>query len=575
MGPALHLFVLFALAVQPLYDLLGRNATFFVARRSRADELILFVVLLSFVAPAAASLAEIAVGRVSSGARRVLHTVLVAVLSGAILSPALKRVPGLDGWALLAAVALSAAAAAVAYRKLPAARTFVTFLAPAVLLLPGLFLFRSAASKVFEPYDDAAVAAVEIPAPSPVVMVVFDELSLVSLLDAEGRIDGARYPGFGALAAGATWFRNASAVADVTERALPALLTGRVPDEDAAPGAQEHPRNLFTLLGGTYAISAYESVSHLCPERLCGLAAWERGLPKRLALLLIDSAVVYLHILMPRSMSGALPPIGQSWLGFATGLDGEEDANRRGIDQRAANREMWKDRAAVVRRFIASIESGAEPRLYFLHVLLPHVPYEYLPSGKRYSAGVRPVPGLGEDERWTADPTPVLDAYRRYLLQLGFVDRLVGELVERLKATGLWKRVLLVVTADHGVSFRPGDSRRIVTDTNFAEIVAVPLFVRVPDQRSGRVSDRNVSSVDVLPTIAAVLGVRLPWSVEGAPAFDESAPERDQKTVHSRGRELLYPARLPGFGDALRRQVALFGSGGDTSPLFSLGARSD
>jgi hypothetical protein len=571
----LHLFVLVAFAVEPLYDLLGRHPTFFTAHRSRADELVALVILVNFVAPALLWVAEGMAARLSFRARPAVHAALVTSLVAVILLPALKRVPVLDGWHLLVAAGAAAAVAAVLYGRFAAARAFVTFLSPAILVFPALFLFHSGASEVFSPYDDAPIAPVEVSSPAPVVMVVFDELSLVSLLDAEGEIDAARYPGFGELAEGATWFRNASVVSDVTERAVPALLTGNVPEEETAPGARQHPQNLFTLLGGTYATSAYESVSHLCPERLCGLAAWERGLPKRLALLLIDSAIVYLHILTPNAMTGSLPPIGQSWLGFATSIGGGEQASERGIERRAANREMWKDRAAVVRRFIASIEPEPAAKLYFLHVLLPHTPFEYLPSGKRYSAGVRPVAGLGADERWDENPTPVLDAYRRYLLQLGFVDRLVGELVARLKATGIWHRVLLVVTADHGVSFRPGDSRRIVTDTNYADIMAVPLFIRTPGQREGGVSDRNVSSADILPTVAAVLGIRLPWPVEGTSVFDESAPERAEKVILSRGRRLVYPARLPGLGETLRRQVRLFGSGSDVSPLFSVGFRRD
>ena len=39
-------------------------------------------------------------------------------------------------------------------------------------------------------------------------------------------------------------------------------------------------------------------------------------------------------------------------------------------------------------------------------------------------------------------------------LQVGYTDRLVGRILERLRQAGLFDRAMVVVTADHGVSFR-------------------------------------------------------------------------------------------------------------------------
>ena len=54
------------------------------------------------------------------------------------------------------------------------------------------------------------------------------------------------------------------------------------------------------------------------------------------------------------------------------------------------------------------------------------------------------------------------------------------------------------------------------------------MFVKLPGQRAGRVDDRAVRTVDVLPTIAKAAGVTLPWKVDGVPAdereVDPAAP---------------------------------------------------
>ena len=56
-----------------------------------------------------------------------------------------------------------------------------------------------------------------------------------------------------------------------------------------------------------------------------------------------------------------------------------------------------------------------------------------------------------------------------------------------------------------------------------------PLIVKSPGQRTGVVDDRNTQSVDVLPTIAAELGVELPWDdLDGVPVDEADRPPDDK-----------------------------------------------
>ncbi len=50
-----------------------------------------------------------------------------------------------------------------------------------------------------------------------------------------------------------------------------------------------------------------------------------------------------------------------------------------------------------------------------------------------------------------------------------YLDRFVVQLLERLDETGLYDRSLVIVTADHGISFRPGGWKRHADATNVAE----------------------------------------------------------------------------------------------------------
>ena len=87
---------------------------------------------------------------------------------------------------------------------------------------------------------------------------------------------------------------------------------------------------------------------------------------------------------------------------------------------------------------------------------------------------------------------------------------------------------------DHGVAFEPGQPSRRVTDANLEQITYTPLFVKAPGQNVGVVDDSNLNSTDVLPTIASLLGVTVPWEIDGAPAGSDAIARRGtDKYVHS------------------------------------------
>ena len=50
----------------------------------------------------------------------------------------------------------------------------------------------------------------------------------------------------------------------------------------------------------------------------------------------------------------------------------------------------------------------------------------------------------------------------------------------------MYDNTLIVITADHGISWQPGvDTRRSVNPSNVEELTPVPLIVKAPGQRRG------------------------------------------------------------------------------------------
>src|SRR4029453_4829022 len=62
---------------------------------------------------------------------------------------------------------------------------------------------------------------------------------------------------------------------------------------------------------------------------------------------------------------------------------------------------------------------------------------------------------------------------------------------------------------------------RAVSEANYPQIMWTPLFVKLPGQSEGEVDDRPTETIDVLPTIADVLDVEIPWEVDGASVFED------------------------------------------------------
>ena len=544
---ALHLAgaAAFALA-QPLFDVLARNPEFFVAHRTTPSELVLLAIALVALVP----LGWLAIAGLVSLVSRRAATAIVAIgmgsFAGLFALQALKSAGGAGVAVTFTSAAAVAIAIAFVYARARVARSFATLLALAALVFPVLFLTRPALRSILSP-SRVRAASVRPARPAPIVFIVFDQFPVASIVGADGRIEERAYPSLAALAADGTWYRNATTVNPVTGWASPAIATGVRPEPRQLPVAADHPNSLFTLLGRTYGMHVFEPITDLCPTSIC--AGARAPLPIRLASMLSDLAVVYLHIVLPAPMTAGLPSVTQDWKDFA--------ASRNWQRRWAVRRDLKRDE--IWDEFVAGIRREERPVLHYAHMLLPHDPFVYLPTGERYTTG-HTMPGLSPQYRWAVEPWAATQGYQRHLLQVALVDRLVGRLVARLKTEGLYDESLIVITADHGAGFRPGGPLRNVDAENFAAIMCVPLIIKRPFQRGSGPSDRNVESIDIVPTIAAVLGVDPPWRMDGAPV---EAPPRPRKVMsYNRVRVTReFPASM--FDDVLalaRRKEALFGT---------------
>lgn len=535
-----HLVVLWSFAVaQPIFDELEHNAEFFVARGNTSGDIVLLAFGLVLLPPVAMWLVELVALAVWRPLGRAIHAGLVWLLAAATAIGVLRRLLPDTSAALLPAAAGVGAAVTVAYLRAPAMRLILSVLAIAPLVfLAGFLLFSPVSQLVIDkPVASAASAAT---GRTPVVLAIFDELPTISLMNSERRIDARRTPSFARVAATSTWYRNATTVADGTYVAVPAILTGRRPAE-RLPTSRSYPNSVFTLVGRGYDVHALEPITHVCPARVCG-AEQRDAASERLRSLASDLSVVAGHLVLPHDIAASLPPIDRGYEDFGGEAQGVSAADAHEARAGAiAGGDAFAQRLRDADRYVRAVRRpGRRPPLYMVHFEVPHVPWRLLPSGRQYPVPGPNLPGL-EDQTWRRDGFLVGQAMQRHMLQVGYADRMLGRLMHRLRAAGLWDRALVIVTADHGVGLRPGGSRRPVTRADFPGIAGVPLFVKLPGQRTAATDDGAARTVDIVPTIAAVLGATGYPGIDGVPLT--SGPADVEPSVRSgrRGRFVSMP----------------------------------
>jgi hypothetical protein len=551
--------VLWAFAfAQPLLDLLGDTPEFFVARGNTSSDIVLLALVLLLVPPLLLVSLEALVGLVSWRARQALHLALVGLLTAAFALQLIKDLSVPAG--LLVALAVTAGAlAALAYARTRAARSVLTVLAPVPLVFLFVFLVVSPVSGLVLGGDDVETADVEIPGRPPVVIVLFDELGGWALDGTNGRIDARRFPNFARFARNATWYRNANTVADFTDRAVPSMLTGERPDKGALPIAADHPESLFTLFGGRYSLDVTEPVTDVCPERLCPDEAAAREPAKdRLRDLGEDLSLVSLHLLLPDSLSTGLAPVDRSFGDFRGAVPQGQARAPVSAGRAFAALDAILNRVSIFKALERRLQHAPRSgHLVFFHIQMPHNPYQFLPTGQRYPETVQPLPGLVSENQppggaWSDDPELPHQALERYLLQIGYADRMLGGVIDALRSSGTYDRSLVAVLADHGASFMAGAPHRAAVPSNLPAIASIPLLIKSPDQNQGEINDENVDITDVLPTIADRLGVDLPWGTGGRPAREATSRGLIRLQPQVGDHDLTMP-----FGEFVRRRRGL------------------
>ncbi len=541
---------------QSLYQALVGNPEFLVLNRVTHADLFLFVLVFELLPALLLALVWLLIRRVKPSTAGTFFSFALWLLFVPFLFELHKRfaVPFLHFRHNTLLIVLPLALAAfLIFRYRSVVERFLLVVSPLIVLFPALFLWRAWHMVAPEEPDGPALAQTPVAAETgqrpPIFLIVFDEFTRFALLDPDGHIDAARFPNFAELARNGTWFANATANAEYTTRAVPVIVTGNFPHGNDASAAA-YPNNLFRLLSPEYDITIHEAFTRFCarPEYHCPDAARVEK-PGRL---LRSAFELYVWRVAPTSVVVRVQ---------AAALETEQQRFRQFLGE------------------IHPATANARPVFEYMHLELPHAPYMLNPDGSLHET----VPNSFE-ARLAGDEVALGQLRSDYLNQVQYVDLLLGQFVARLRVAGLYDPALIVVTTDHGVSWLPDAPGRTLTNANAGMILPIPLFIKLPGEQplssrarsaatnrgtsmpatnppltrespgqpspvqgssgntAANISELDVQSIDLTPTIAAVARVSIPWPVDGRNIFAPNPTPREKIAYDANGKKFVLPA---------------------------------
>jgi arylsulfatase A-like enzyme len=197
--------------------------------------------------------------------------------------------------------------------------------------------------------------------------------------------------------------------------------------------------------------------------------------------------------------------------------------------------------AALTRHVLQWVDARpaqGPPWFVYAHALDPHGPYQP-PADlrQRFAAQVtRADAGTTEDLIAAMRMRPGSRAGRvrelrdLYDAEIADTDRAFGALLEGLRQRRLLEDTLIVFVADHGEGF---DEHRLLTHGNslYAELIDIPLIVKLPGRAPARREAALARQIDVLPTVLAALRLPPLAAARGRDLFAQRPPSRPPVAV--------------------------------------------
>ncbi len=160
-------------------------------------------------------------------------------------------------------------------------------------------------------------------------------------------------------------------------------------------------------------------------------------------------------------------------------------------------------------RDILRARDRGRPLFLYIQPVDPHGPYQ---APLRYvRTGGAPFTRADYVSYWDLKSGVTVSARQReallalYDASITYTDDQMARLFDMLRANDLYDQALIIVTADHGEQFQDHGLWRH-SNSMYQQLLHVPLMVKYPGQREGRVVEDQVAAIDIVPTVLRTLG---------------------------------------------------------------------
>lgn len=291
-------------------------------------------------------------------------------------------------------------------------------------------------------------------------------------------------PNIDAFAKEAVLFKNCYVQASWTKPSVASILTSLYPTTHGATfDASKLPGEVTTLAEILHA-AGYITYGYVSNPHLKRLFNFEQGFYFYDDYLMKKDKLYYFVL-------GRIPIFNKFIRGIVRGITGKE-LNYHDYDNiKVANKRIlpWLERYK------------AENFFMYIHYMDPHDPY----SPPRFYSDMFPYTKGDMNSKDISS----------YDGEIRFLDDNIKELFGMLKSSENYDKTLIIITADHGEAFgEHGDF--LHGHTIYQELLRVPLIIKYPRHiLKGVVIEKQVRSIDIMPTVLDVLKITYDAQLEG------------------------------------------------------------
>lgn len=204
--------------------------------------------------------------------------------------------------------------------------------------------------------------------------------------------------------------------------------------------------------------------------------------------------------------------------GFDEYYTGQESARDVNITERAAGNGPYTA-PSTAKHVLSWLDQHKSQRFFlYVHFFEPHSPYDPPPEDDIFKSNAYPyMSDTGYDIAHAplkrlammGDQKAIERLYELYDGKIHFVDRYVGEILDRLRNLGLEQNTLVVLTSDHGelLYSHPRDFLTFDHRSLYDADLHIPLIIAGPGVPQGRAIDGLASNVDTAPTLLDLAGL--------------------------------------------------------------------